>query len=153
MKLKNKKTREIGELKPFIIDEKIAVWINNKSHPEYRYNSLAELNEEWEDAPEEPKEYWYIDADGKLLCEPSDDRCEFDNNCRGIGNYFGTEEEAEKAVEKLKAWKRLKDRGFRFYGYQFHDILSGVLNIKAEFENSSDTQIVKDLDLLFGGEE
>lgn len=30
-----------------------------------------------------------------------------------IGNCFDTIEEAEKAVEKLKAWKRLKDKGFR----------------------------------------
>lgn len=30
-----------------------------------------------------------------------------------IGNYFETREEAERAVRKLKAWKRLKDKGFR----------------------------------------
>ena len=47
MKLRNRKTGEIGEFKPFIIDEKIAVWIENKSYPEYRYNSLAGLVAEW----------------------------------------------------------------------------------------------------------
>lgn len=30
-----------------------------------------------------------------------------------LGNYFETREEAERAVRKLKAWKRLKDKGFR----------------------------------------
>lgn len=31
-----------------------------------------------------------------------------------IGNYFETREEAEKAVERLKAWERLKDAGLKF---------------------------------------
>ena len=70
---------------------------------------------------------------------------------RSIGNWFETEEEAKEAVEKLKAWKRLKDAGFEFCGwkgrfeehpgciaYSFDDYYGGC---------------AKDLDLLFGGEE
>ena len=50
MKLRNKKTGEIGNLKPYGGDGKIWVWIGNMSKPEYRYDSLAELNAEWCDA-------------------------------------------------------------------------------------------------------
>ena len=154
MKLRNKKTGEIGNLPPYGgKDGKIWVCIGNISRPEYRYNSLAELNEEWEDY-EEPKGHWTIDPmnescidDGKYTAPDELERYE------ELGLKFETREEAEQAVEKLKAWKRLKDRKFGFYGYQFYDILSGVLNIKAEFENDSDNQIVEDLNLLFGGEE
>jgi hypothetical protein len=127
------------------------------------YNSLAELNEEWEDY-EEPKEYWYIDYDGGILCG------ELDNSSAekmmiSMGNHFETIEEAEKAVEKLKAWKRLKDKGFRFTG------VAGVSNnIYVSFETDSkyngghimydeysntDNKLKeynKDLMLLFGGE-
>lgn len=80
----------------------------------FHYKSLKELYDEWEDAPEEPKGYWYLDSDGDHLHEPSDDRCEFDNNCREIGNYFETEEECMKAVEWLKAITRLKNKGLVF---------------------------------------
>ena len=111
MKLRNKKTGEImqlsvkcengGELRTFDLN-------TNTDKP----ITLAELNAEWEDY-EEPKEYWHIDCDGEI----EDDEYEgtsFDKDCKAIGNYFETKEEAEKAVEKLKAWKRLKDKGFRF---------------------------------------
>lgn len=50
MKLRNKKTGEIGNLKPYGGDGRIWVWIGNMSKPEYRYDSLAELNAEWCDA-------------------------------------------------------------------------------------------------------
>ena len=66
-----------------------------------------------------------------------------------IGNYFLSREEAERAVEKLKAWKRLKDKGFRFTEYHLspmtihYDITNE--NIYASDETTAD------LDLLFGG--
>lgn len=62
---------------------------------------------------EEPKNHWFIDCDGKIY---SIDRLVgYDlNKLKEIGNYFETEEEAEKAVEKLKTWKRLKDNGISF---------------------------------------
>lgn len=84
MKLRNKKTGEIlASLGSFIIQ--------NPNHVNCeaitKYNSLAELNAEWEDVPEEPK---------------------------GIKEI---QEEAEQAIEKIKAWKRLEEKGFRFTGY------------------------------------
>ena len=47
MKLRNKKTGEIGNLLPYgCEDGKMWVWIDNISRPEYRYETLAELNKE-----------------------------------------------------------------------------------------------------------
>ena len=63
-----------------------------------------------------------------------------------IGNCFDTIEEAEKAVEKLKAWKRLKDKGFRFTGLSNESIGYEIKELSGDF--------ALDLDLLFnGGEE
>lgn len=111
MKLRNKKTGEIVE----VLTDSIAVNVlRDREEITGYYNSLAKLNSEWEDY-EEPKEYWYIDPEGTIICEP-DDEAPYDDYRKQIGNYFETKEEAEKAVERLRAWKRLKDRGFRFEG-------------------------------------
>ena len=118
MKLQNKKTGEIIELlaKPSFVkrnDDYLQGEVNT-------FNSLAELNEEWEDY-EEPKDnnYWYIDDFGRIQfsSELLDEVEGKPNNWMArklFGNYFETKEEVEKAVEKLRAWKRLKDKGFRF---------------------------------------
>lgn len=139
MKLRNKKTGEIVEKYPdrFVI---------NSGEQIRQYDSLAELNDEWEDAPEEPKEHWTIGHDGAIF-----KLSEWENqkDHEEIGNYFDSEEEAEQVVEKLKAWKRLKDKGFKFNGYGFHTT-SGRLLIGAKGARNVER---KDLDLLFGGEE
>ena len=102
MKLRNKRTGEIREIKQILIDGMFTA------------NSLAELNEEWEDY-KEPKEYWYIDSYEGTVIEKTEEFFEItDKERKEIGNYFETEEEAEKAVEKLKAFKRLVDLGFKF---------------------------------------
>lgn len=111
MKLKNKKTGEVGypyfqnwkEITCVIVDEN-AIQIAE-------YTSLAELNKEWQDY-EEPKGYWYIRDGGNIdynLYGKS-----IINRHKEIGNYFDTREEAEKELERLRAWKRLKDKGFKF---------------------------------------
>lgn len=66
-----------------------------------------------------------------------------------IGIYFETEEEAEKAVEKLKAWKRLKDKGFKWRYYSLGD----GNKFRVYFSIKDGADIGTDLDLLFGGEE
>lgn len=111
------------------------------------YTSLAELNEEWEDAPEEPKEYWFIGYDAQVECisENDSDGIELD---KSIGNYFETKEEAEKAVEKLKAFKRLKDKGFRFIDHIDRD--SGQGMTRYEWDGYVHGE---DLDLLFSQED
>lgn len=138
MKLRNKKTGEIADLEHEGLVKsnprgKLVVWKFN-ANDFVEYDSLAELNEEWEDAPEEPK------------------------GIKSVGNIgssvhieLGSKEEAEKAVEKLKAWKRLKDKGFEFCEYDDgykHDFNSGHI----EFYVENDGGVLKDLDLLFGGE-
>ena len=134
MKLRNKRTGEIVEATDFnIISD---------------YNSLAELNEEWEDY-EEPKEYWLITWCGEVDKE-TDDGMEVDKDCKVIGNYFSSREEAEQAIEKLKAWKRLKDKGFKFV--DFNRINDCASLIRATFDESW-SEIYDDLDLLFGGEQ
>lgn len=117
MKLRNKKTGEIGYLVAGVGNPHYVV-TNNEWDSCGKYNSLTELSEEWEDY-EEPKEHYFITEYGGVfsfneyeglngVANPED--------YRAIGNYFNTQEEAKKAVEKLKAWKRLKDKGFKFGG-------------------------------------
>ena len=162
MRLRNKKTGEIVEVESighadslkekfgwqvtlsWKIDEYLDTWKT--------YDSLAELNEEWEDIPEEePKTFWYIDDAGVLQIDEV--LCSVINMRKSIGNYFETREEAEKAVEKLKAWKRLKDKGFEFdhweYEFSIVDKPAQTIVIKA---NAGDTNN-KDLDLLFSQED
>lgn len=117
-------------------------------------NKVEELAKKSDDNYEEPKKYWFIDTFNKCVCSEwtedwEDDREQYNEL---IGNYFETKEEAEQAVEKLKAYKRLKDKGFSFEGYDDgykHDFNSGHI----EFYIKNDGDVLNDLDLLFGGEE
>lgn len=162
MKLKNKKTGEIVDLSEGVITdtyggEKIQIKPVAISNNEgYVYSSLAELNAEWEDAPEEPKGYWFIDSSGGVdFIALEDDTAEGIDGSKQIGNYFETREEAELADRKLKAWKRLKDKGFKFLGLDYTALCAGEIkfehNVMDEIEDVE--QLKKDLDLLFGGEE
>ena len=117
----------------------------------FYYDSLEAVYNDWKDY-EEPKEYWYVSCDGRTLKATTDEDDYNEKHISGhvsIGNYFETKEEAEKAVEKLKAWKRLKDKGFKFADFsRFNDCVS---IIRATFDESW-SEIYDDLDLLFGGE-
>ena len=157
---------ELGEVVDASImygyDDKIEVCCTKKM--KYRkYNSIKAFTDHWEDAPEEPKEYWFIGYDAQVECisEEDSDGIELDKE---IGNYFETKEEAEKAVERLRAWKRLKDKGFRFEGIK--QDYTRLFNQQApmrsgrkylQFNKAEDEDWMKenwkDLDLLFGGEE
>ena len=92
---------------------------------------------------------YYISADGKIRKS-----FEIDNERVEIGNYFETKEEAEKAVEKLKAVKRLKDKNFHFLKYSA--LGCGEIAFSLDFEDMDDEgeigELRHDLDLLFGGE-
>lgn len=148
MKLRNKKTGEILEL-----------CCHRSGDYREKYDSLAELVREWEDY-EEPKEYWYIDS----ACDGDIDRTEiFDcEHCKridefnkSIGNYFDTREEAKKAVEKLKAWKRLKEAGFEFGGWTHTPMTKSLAGYNLHIIACSDKLVdyMDDLHLLFGGED
>ena len=143
MKLRNKKTGQEGN---FIINKDHFECVDLDYVPEYR--NLAELNAEWEDAPEEPKEYWFIcDYSSSVRYAPADNNAVSKYRKEIVGNYFETKEEAEKAVEKLKAWIRLKDKGFRFEGW-----FGGSKDISYRLGAWVDEDTAKDLDLLFGVE-
>lgn len=163
MKLRNKKTGEIVEfryLQPDHVAPLVLTTYENDKPEMYAYNSLAELNAEWEDY-EEPKEYWYINASGdvNLICE-DDENPEDTKVCIEIGNYFSSREEAEKAVERLRAWKRLKDKGFRFTlapATGSLDITPGKFQIEINADMPEKwfccDAVQNDLDDCFGGEE
>lgn len=154
MKLKNKKTGAIYSIEDIDLGNNAdGIWLG-MTH----YGSLAELNEEWEDAPEEPKEHWCITMYGGIICikddeEPIDELIE-------IGNYFNSKEDAYDAWDKLKAWKRLKGGGFEFmscsYGHdKTTDDTGGWIRFRVNhlYDDRYSCEVEKDLDLLFGGEE
>lgn len=162
MLLKNKKTGEIKDVQLGNHNDPsdgIIVVYGDKGQPREpraQYSSLAELVEDWEDY-EEPKEYWYI-SDAGIVHKAVYIHSGADLLRRAFGNYFETKEEAEKAVEKLKAWKSLKDREFGFTGIanDGHGMIYIKTNLHREemdedrmYQNSTE----KALDLLFGGED
>lgn len=161
MRLRNRKTGEIIETQEIYENAigKIRIRKIGKLSESYDYNydSLAELNEEWEDY-EEPKEYWYIDCYGMVLRSLNNGN-EWDERRKKIGNYFEAREEAEKAVRKLKAFKRLKNKGFEFERVK-EGVMGHEVKIYARFTNLREDEIdtaffdnQEDLELLFRGEE
>lgn len=154
MKLRNKKTGKwaIAE----IVDDRVCLWFEDGTKSVQRFDTLSELNEEWEDY-EEPNGYWYIDFDGDVLgcVESFDDETE--RKRKELGNYFETKEEAKKAVEKLKAWKRLKDAGFKFNNWIYDYREAEKINERGLSIGASYNQLSKidadDINILFGGEE
>ena len=143
MKLRNKETGEIAI-------KHIAI----RGHNEVAktYNSLVELNEEWEDY-EELKKYYYITSCGEITHRGYrlwENESVYDKKRKEIGNYFEAREEAEKAVEKLKAWKRLKDKGFRFVEGWLDNNDDFIIKAKLGTVGLIDQP---DVNLLFGGEE
>lgn len=145
MKLKNKRTGEIMEFDAILPVKDVS----GDSVAHLEYDSLAELNAEWEDY-EEPKKMWFISNNGQIHNDEGHER--FREERKQIGNYFDTQEEAEQAVEKLKAWKRMKDKKFKFREWRTADIGGDkyYFVITAEADDADKA----DLDLLFsGGEE
>ena len=104
----------------------VTLWNNTDgSFPD----TIKELAEEWEDY-EEPKEGWFIQSNGlvKIL-----------------------QHEAEKAVRRLKAWRRLKDKGFKFVKV---DDVERVIHFEIPYRVGYDScEAEADLDLLFSGED
>lgn len=144
MKLRNKKTGEIKNVN----HNKVLIHFNDGQTE--CINSLAELNEEWEDVGT----FWFLNGCGDV-CKDEDDKHKEEalENAKQIGNYFNTKEEAEKAVGKLKAWKRLRNNGLKITGYgkyAYDPKSTHHIDIALDYVSDEDR---KDLDLLFGGEE
>lgn len=147
---------EIGAIKTFSLspNDEIGEIAVECSGCTYYYNNLAELCEKWEDVPEEPKEQYYIKENGVIGTfgaiedDIPDERL---SEMKQIGNYFETEEETEKAVEKLEAMTRLKSCGFKFKGWRTVDLGADKYYFVITAESNGAGK--GDLDLLFGGEE
>lgn len=164
MKLRNKKTGIIGELH-FEPDKEYHFTVVTEDPADVMiYKKLADLYAEWEDYEEpKPQVVYYIDRDGRIVPYKNIEYPKRIFNAeqnKEIGNYFETKEEAEKAVKKLEAYKRLKDKGFRF------TLTPGVGSLdidpdKFQIEITADMPakwfccdaVEKDLDICFGGEE
>lgn len=150
MKLRNKKT---GKIVPA---SNIAVGVGDDGE---WYDSLSKLNEEWEDY--KPKEHWFVSEFGKVYCVED---MMMDKHhikwLKELGNYFNTKEDAELAVRRLKAWKKLKDKGLKNIAWGWHKINNpcreddGKIYIKVLLDTETyDCSWDDDLDLLFGGVE
>lgn len=103
------------------------------------FRSLAELNEEWEDY-EESKE------DG------------LDNVITLVEAYSSHDSVMypKEIVEKLKAWKRLKDMGFKIKGIRYRNYRNYIewdISQKVSDDNFTGEDFNGALHLLFGGEE
>lgn len=162
--VKSKITGDIGEL-----DLKEGVFIvvcydlNTKETVKSYYKSLEDLCDEWKDY-EELETFWFIDEEG-IIRDTTDENWSEESvgAAKSIGNYFETKEEAEKAVEKLKAWKRLRDKGFKFSFWQTNGSLSSIWfdmpkraeviddDTPGDVRDDYAEDDIKDLDLLFGG--
>ena len=144
MKLKNKKTGEVVTLTLSTNGEDLIIMGNDMlAH----ITKLSELKD-YEDY-EEPKAHYSITQFGDVVDEVDGYMSVTIDEMKQIGNYFETKKEAEKAVKKLKAWKRLKDKGFRFNGWSGTRMGSDISYIReVYYEGCTD-----DMDLLFGGEE
>lgn len=145
MRIRDKETNEVYETGKTYI----SVLIKNETKDKWHtmdFASIKELTDTLEDY-EEPKGI--------------QDVCNV-KSCVFV--WMGSEEEAEKAVEKLKALKRLKDNGFKFTGWEDlntldpedsllvnRDVVDGECVSGFRMVDYSDC--IKDLDLLFGGEE
>jgi len=170
MRLKNRRTGEVKEVivGGYPVSGKTKMWecseVDTNEETGYKslgtYTSLAELNEEWKDYEEsKDNNYWYIDDFGRIQfsSEILDEVGEHPNNWMArklFGNYFETQEEAEKAVEKLKAWKRLKDDGITYSLDEGDGTPYIIIHSKEEKGPVQKVlRIFEDLTLLFGGEE
>ena len=126
MKLRNKKTGDIKELQE----------VMHEAFIEHNEKSLMSLEKEWEDY-EEPKgsalDLMILTLTNFIENEPDEDKVDL--------------EDCKNMLEKLKAWKRLRNNGFNFEGHNIQQ-----LRVKIWLDHGY-TEMKHDLDLLFGGEE
>lgn len=112
---------------------------------------------------------WFEEVEDSKVWEPKEDEyfyCLDTEGCYGvhrnyksivedgmfeIGNCFKTAEEAEKAVEKLKALRRLREKGLRLKSWEAN---GSHITIQASIPDiSCSRQDVTDLNLLFKEED
>ena len=141
-KVQSKENPEIiGTLKVLtkhdnIIDQIIV----EQGYTKFYYDNLTDLYDKWKDY-EEPKGtalYWMILTLENFIENEPDNRWIDLDDCKQM-------------LKKLKAWQRLKDKGFRFKGYtdDSGDLFSCQV-IRCNFDDFG-KESRKDLNLLFGG--
>lgn len=89
-------------------------WTTLDKFPNILTDWFEQIKEPTRWKPEQNQDYYYVSSDGCVYHDSWANGSRLDNGRFEIGNCFGTEEEAERVVEKLKAWKRLKDSGLKF---------------------------------------
>ncbi len=130
---------DIGVIKTFSLspDDEVGEIAVECSGCTYYYNNLRELCEKWEDVPEEQKgsalDLMILTLTNFIENEPDGDMVDL--------------EDCKQMLDKLTAWKRLKDRHFKFDDYDILNQTATWLVSRAydQYEN--------DIKLLFGGEE
>lgn len=144
MKLRNKKTGEIATLTLSTNGEDLIIMGNDM------YAHITKLSElkDYEDY-EEDELLYVVSAEHRsgYQCVLKEDYPEICKVAKELGIGFETEKECQKAVEKLKAWKRLKDKGFRITMQG----CKGNAWLQANWGNLQGDY--SDVLLLFGGEE
>lgn len=155
MKLVNKKTGKIEKLVGYVKtgnDRMFFRFEDDKGTYKKEYNSLAELNAEWEDY-EEHKDHWHIGCNGDVFIDNTE---RYLKSYSSIGNDFETAEEADLAIRKLEAWKFLKDMGFKIEGIRYRNNKNYIeWSISQKFRDDHFTADAFNecLHLLFGGNE
>lgn len=112
---------------------------------------LAKVDELQGKLNKNTEEYWYMRDGGNIDYSPK--AFSITERHKDIGNYFKTQDEAELAVKKLKAWKRLKDAGFKFEMLQVdYDDSGDFIDGKAQFKTKiyDGVGTYADLRLVFG---
>jgi hypothetical protein len=86
-------------------------------------NEIKNLSQELENLKKEKEnkrwrgssnQRYYFIGDGTNCCCSTETNHRLDNQRYSIGNYFQTEKQAQKTVEKLKIYTQLKDLALRF---------------------------------------
>lgn len=165
MNLRNKRSGEIVKVVGFdeSCDEIKMRFVNEKNEGRlYITDSLTTFNSDWEDY-KEPKvkkhDFYYINENGGVLRyvpnDPDGEDLSYMKHQEEIGNHFKTREEAEKAVEKLKAVKRLKDKGIKFNLDFVKNNINFTYRIDGTLYSSAEEAriIFNDMKLLFSGGE
>lgn len=107
--------------------------------------------DDWEDY-EKSEEHWAIDQFGEPINVSGLSSLQLEKLHR-LGNDFPSEKATIKAIEKLEAWKRLKDNGFKFEGIENRSPRIKFYQGRSYETEPQCIQAGVDLDLLFGGEE
>ena len=89
-------------------------WSTLDKFPNILTDWFEEIEEPTRWKPERGNRYYKIYDSGYIGGDIWSGRVSIDHDRFDIGNCFQTKKEAERAVEKLKAWKRLKDSGLKF---------------------------------------